>query len=278
MLRVVVIHPLQAETSMPYSIHRSGKQCAGRSGFTLIELLIVVGIIAILIVLGLSVAGKVTGVGKKSATEQTLRTLDTALGAYIQASGGSLPPAFLTDPRPNNNGGKYVQPIIDGRCESTGQMVNSVGFFMFQCKAIPDAAAALKHLDSKYLREYTPDAIGATGWDAQMALPTAFDGWGHPIRYVHPLFKGIIPPSPAAPTMFVPTTSIQPAPPGTTYGIAGIRRNNTNSSAGVSPPDADSDGGLNPATRPYFYSAGPDGDPSTVADNIYITVPRVQKN
>ena len=30
---------------------------------------------------------------------------------------------------------------------------------------------------------------------------------------------------------------------------------------------ADSDGGVCPGGQPYFYSAGPDGDPSTVEDN-----------
>jgi len=35
----------------------------------------------------------------------------------------------------------------------------------------------------------------------------------------------------------------------------------------------DSDGGLTSGNRPYFYSAGPDGDPSTLEDNVYSNAP-----
>jgi hypothetical protein len=159
----------------------------------------------------------------------------------------------------------------------SGLMVNSVGLFMLQCRSVPAAASALKQLDSKIVREYSPDPAGTTGAGSQPSLPTAFDGWGHPIRYVHPMTKGLVvgPQYPTAmtdPTMFVDTDKVlgqQVAP--RSYAMPQIRRNAT-------PPDADSDGGINPGTRPYFYSAGPDGDPSTVDDNVYLTVPRTLKN
>ena len=32
----------------------------------------------------------------------------------------------------------------------------------------------------------------------------------------------------------------------------------------------DSDGGITSGNRPYFYSAGPDGNPATLDDNVYI--------
>ncbi len=38
-------------------------------------------------------------------------------------------------------------------------------------------------------------------------------------------------------------------------------------------PTGDADEGLCPTRRPYFYSAGPDGDPGQRADNIYTTRP-----
>jgi type II secretory pathway pseudopilin PulG len=276
---------------MLHSIHRSRKQCAA---FTLLELLIVIGIITILIVLGLSVGAKVLGTGKVAATTQTLRVLDEALSDFIQATGGN-PPPFIVDPREANNGGKYLQAVIDGRCESTGQIVNSVGFFMFQCRAVPAANAALKHLDPKFIREYTPDSPTPTAlWDNQPSLPTAMDAWGHPIRYVHPFFKGLIPNPPSTYVTLKATAPVgnnemlvPGAGPANQFGMPRVRRSNADTAAG-SVAMLDADGGLNPATRPYFYSTGPDGlagfglDASSQAmdynkDNVYITTPRVQK-
>ena len=285
---------------MPYSIHRSGRPCAGRSAFTLIELLIVIGIITILIVLGLSVAGKVSGTGKAHVTRDTLKVLDTALSSLIQSSGGAIPPPWVIDPRAGNNMSTFVQPIIDGRSGSASpQIVNSVGLFMLQCKSVPSAAAALKSLDSKYVREYTPDTDPANDFTKQWAIPTAFDGWGNPIRYVHPFFKGTIPTPPQTGFVTVKTAAQSPGPgdlilPGaparSACGITSVRRNNLDTTPGGSSPDVlDADGGLNPTSRPYFYSAGPDGkvgfgkdsNGNVIdynADNIYLTVPRVPKS
>jgi len=101
---------------------------------------------------------------------------------------------------------------------------------------------------------------------------------------VHPAFKGFVfgPNYPATvtdPTAFVDTSLVLgPPPPGKLYGITRIRRNNVQTAGATPSNEPDSDGGLTAASRPYFYSAGPDGDPSTVADNIYLTVPRVSKN
>ncbi len=254
---------------MPYSNHRSGRPCTGRSAFTLIELLIVIGIISILIVLGLSVAGKVSNTGRTHVTKETLKVLDSALTALIQSEGSATPPAWVIDPRPTNNMSRVIQPVVDGRCETTNNMVNSVGLFLLQCNSIPSAKAALKGLDSKFIREYTPDDNPGTDFTKQWSIPTVFDAWGNPIRYVHPAFKGTIPVPPAA--GFADVTSLVQTPQAHAFGIARIRRSNV-------APDIDADGGLNAAARPYFYSAGPDGDPSTIEDNIYLTVPRISKN
>jgi hypothetical protein len=104
-----------------------------------------------------------------------------------------------------------------------------------------------------------------------------FDAWGHPLRFVHPAFKGTIygtrgssGNSPDQPTDV--SAVLGNAPPGTQYICAQIRRNKTTDGGGP-----DSDGGIPPTTRPYFYSAGPDGDPSTQDDNIYIAKPKAQR-
>jgi hypothetical protein len=55
--------------------------------------------------------------------------------------------------------------------------------------------------------------------------------------------------------------------PATGYYPAEIRRD---------PAQKDADGGLT-TNRPYFYSAGPDGDPSTIEDNVYTVQPQIQQ-
>jgi len=252
---------------------------AGR-GFTLVELLIVIAIITILIVLSLAVAGKVTGTGKVRSTEQIIRALDQSLNDYI-AEKGSIPPATVIDPRPANTGTtRYIQPVADARSDNSGQIINSVGLYMAQCKGIPSAEAAFKSIDSKFIREYNPEAgASAASYQDQPTLPTVFDAWGKPIRYVHPVFKGLLygpdyanQTDPTQPLDIRDPAFLGPAQPGRPYGIYIIRRNNSQTGGGP-----DSDGGVNPGTRPYFYSCGPDGDPSTVDDNIYITKPQVQR-
>jgi prepilin-type N-terminal cleavage/methylation domain-containing protein len=261
---------------MHYSMNRSGRSCA-RKAFTLVELLVVIGIITILIVLALAVAHRVTGSGKTSATKDTLKNLNLAMTALIQTR-GSNPDAWVVDPRTTNANGREVLPIIDGSNGDTLKPVNSVAYFILQCSTVPAAQEALKSIDSRFLREYSPDDAGATGPGTQPVLPTAFDAWGNPIRYVHPQFKGLIwanVPNPP-PDGYVGTSTILPVPAGKVFGITQIRRNNASTGAGNSVPP-DSDGGINPATQPYFYSSGPDGDPSTIDDNIYLVIPRVQK-
>jgi prepilin-type N-terminal cleavage/methylation domain-containing protein len=258
-------------------------------GFTMVELLIVIAIITILIVLSLSVAHKVTGSGKLRATEQTIRVLDQSLSAYINAEGGN-PPATVIDPRPGNTGtNRRIQPVADARSEQSGEMINSVGLYMAQCKGIPAAEAAFKNIDAKFLREYNPEANAAPGnYQHQPTLPTVFDAWGNPIRYVHPAFKGEIYGNRTAgggtPSDFTAVSDILgTAATNRPYGITSIRRNNVPTSTAP-----DSDGGANPSSRPYFYSCGPDGkvgyevDASGKvtdfnADNVYMTIPGFQR-
>jgi prepilin-type N-terminal cleavage/methylation domain-containing protein len=254
------------------------RPAARRPAFTLIELLVVMGIIAILIVVAVGVAAKVSGSGKARATEQVERVLDTALDAYIQAKGA--PPApWVLDPRSNNTGNQpFVQPVADARNMDSGtEIINSVGLFILQCKEVPAADAALKQLDAKVFHQYNPEnSESPTLLGHQPTLLTAFDGWGNPIRYVHPQFKGLVLQTPNDPTTGVMTTTVLPQPPGKQFAIANIRRN-AGDPNGIAKPD--SDGGLNQSNRPYFYSCGPDGDPSTTDDNIYYpSQPRLQKH
>ena len=259
------------------SIHRS----AGR-GFTLIELLVVIGIVGILVALAITIGAKVTSGGKSAATEQVLRGLDMAL-KNLESDRGGIPAPTVLDPRQsgNNPNNTVVWPIADALWVDAPNgddvMINSCGLFIAQCKGTPSAEGDLRQIDQKFLRTYDPDGGQASDFDSQPELLTAFDGWGNPIRYVHPTFHGIVgqgtgnPPSEMDVATLVPISSPKTYPGGTMK----IRRGSV-SSAGTK--DADSDGGLCPGNRPYFYSCGADGDPSTVEDNIYIARPTVQKN
>lgn len=236
-----------------------------RPGFTLLELLMVIGIISILIIISVAVAHRVTGTGKAEATKQTLRVLDSALNAYIESK-GSPPPPWVVDPRPGNpTNNQYIIPIADAANASDPMTrpINTVGLFILQCREVAEANAAIQGLDNKVLREYDPDGEN-TAWANQPQLMTAVDGWGNPIRYVHPVFKGIVTDSSGSGP--ATTANVFPAPPGKQYGIQQIERTASNS-----------DAGLNLTSRPYFYSCGPDGNPATTDDNIYIETPRFQK-
>jgi prepilin-type N-terminal cleavage/methylation domain-containing protein len=253
------------------TIHRNAR------GFTLIELLVVIGIIGILVALAISIGAKVTSGGKAKATEAVLKNLETAL-TELQSARGGIPPPTVLDPRmvgatPNAT---VVWPVADALAylpSGDTAMINSVGLFIAQCKGTPAAEAAIAKIDARFLRTYDPDGQGAP-FDDQPELLTAMDGWDHPIRYVHPAFHGIVGSGTGNPPTEVDAITVFDPGAGKAYpSNLKIRRG---SKAGSDP--ADSDGGLCPGSRPYFYSCGPDGDPSTTADNIYTTAPTVQKN
>ncbi|MCC6660053.1 MAG: prepilin-type N-terminal cleavage/methylation domain-containing protein [Phycisphaerales bacterium] len=252
---------------------------AGR-GFTLIELLVVIGIIGILAALAISIGAKVTSSGKANATESVLKAMEGALDALISGRGGTPPPTVL-DPRmqgsvPNTT---VVWPVADVRWMdgALNAMVNSGGLFIAQCKGTPGAEAAIRGVDTKFMHTYDPDGGSATDLSSQPELLTAFDGWGRPIRYVHPSFHGIVGGAGNPPVAVDVSTVVAVTLP-KRYPVVNmeVRRGTKESAANKN--DADSDGGLCPGNRPYFYSCGPDGDPSTTEDNMYLTRPTVQKN
>jgi prepilin-type N-terminal cleavage/methylation domain-containing protein len=251
------------------------------AAFTLIELLIVITIIALLVGISVVVGTKVIGTGKQRATEQVLRALDASLTAYI-AEKGDNPPAFVADPRATATPAlkDNLIPVADAvnmTVGSAGTTINSVGLYMLQAKASPSAAAAISTLGStsKFYRELSPDGTN-TNAALQPTLPTITDAWGNPIRYVHPTFKGIITDknySGSDPAGAVSVTTILGPVAGTRkFGIASIRRA-AQSAAAPGGLLKDADGAMPKGDRPYFYSAGPDGDPSTTDDNVYLTQP-----
>lgn len=268
-------------------------------GFTLIELMVVIGVIAVLVALTLVVGGTVVDGGKRRVTEDNIRILDTSLSAFMAATDG-VPKPLVTDPTDPN----VLWPLMDGRDMTNtvagntppgNQMLNSVGLYILQAQGVPQAKAAIDGINAKYLSRMDIDGDGGSG-GPQRELITVLDGWGRPIRFVHPTFDGSLSDaqgtaSPSVSAARPLTDILGPAPTGKSYGIADVRRNSVTTAA---PPLAlaqqygDADGGTCTGTRPYFYSAGPDGqvgvrregfnmtskiEEDFNADNVYTTRP-----
>jgi prepilin-type N-terminal cleavage/methylation domain-containing protein len=282
----------------PTMTQRSGHSTRRPRAFTLIELLIVVGILALLLAISVVVGSRIVGSGKQRVTEGILKALDTSLSEYIHSEGHN-PPALVTDPRDNT----HVIPVADAALPpdpapqtppQAPPTLNSVGLYLLQAKSVPAAESAVQGIDPKYLRTYDPDSQGMNGafaQDKQPALLSAFDGWGNPIRYVHPAYQGAWP-SYGAPSLLAYTSTDRKSgalPPGKTFTFTqqqnGIRRNASSATADVLP---DADGGMVMNNRPYFYSVGPDGHPGYGIDagggkvdfnldNVYLAVPKYQR-
>lgn len=252
-------------------------------GFTIIELLVVITIIAILMSLTLAAGSKVVSVGRERGTQWAMQSLDTSISEYIQ-SNGSIPPATVRDPTPGSN---MRMPIVDGGVglnPANLKPMDSTAWFIYQLQSEGSSALASIHQIDPKLRKtgiantdvkYNEQNTGAR-------TTQILDVWGNPIRYVHPRFGGVHGVgigqadrledvlgvySPGYGTQSVPISvfSRDPAPVNLPNGKRAADYKN------------DSDGGAPPNRRPYFYSAGPDGDPSTTDDNVYTTRPNLPR-
>ncbi|MGV6813454.1 MAG: type II secretion system protein [Phycisphaerales bacterium] len=279
-----------------------------RAGFTLLEILVVISIIALLVGISAMVGTAVINSGKNKSTQGILQSLDEALAAYMDQK-GDIPPALVEVPyaklpsaikaqMPGSVSAFY--PAIDGRgMENLADeltMVNSVALFIQSASVVPASQEVINSISPKYVQNYSADET------VQPFLLTVFDAWGNPIRYVHPKFDGII--ERERRTLADAGEPVNIVNPNKPFFVAGalpedsttrvrmkfVRRNrlvdadfgDAGLSGGTTQPSAlsdydllpDSDGGLTIGNRPYFYSAGPDGNPATLDDNIYTITPQ----
>lgn len=264
-----------------------------RGGFTLVELLVVIGIIIVLVGLTIGVGSSVANSGRQRATEGALQALDQILDTYIQSAGAN-PPAFVRVPEASLPASSLVSggrdgyfPLFDGYSDDDQAPVNTVGLFLLEAKSVPATQGIVAGLDPKFVRLYQArEAADAL----QPELLTVFDAWGNPFRMVHPRFDGVILNSAratgdagdpidlgAANTSYLQGSETVYAGNGQ-IGLERLRRNALKEADFQADRElvGDSDGGVCPSPRPYFYSAGPDGDPSTLDDNVYSTRPRFE--
>lgn len=255
--------------------------------FTLIELLVVIGIIALLIAIVTVVGGRVILGSKATMTQDTIKTMDQVYAAYM-ADSDFRPNPGVPDPR----NARDILPVADARNMSSGddEMINSIGLYIYQMERegqpVQTTIAGLNPRLVTLWAEH-PGAAAVPPSNPRDTLPqlrTIIDPWGRPLRYVHPAFSGPLydatfndaerrgeyndPANVEAPyDVRIALTEVDPA----NLPIEQIRRN-----AGGGSGEPDSDGGLCPNNggRAYFYSAGPDGDPSTIDDNVYVEASR----
>ncbi|MBS0192288.1 MAG: type II secretion system protein [Planctomycetes bacterium] len=270
------------------------------NGFTLVELLVVIAIIAILVSLTLAAGTKVVSVGRERGTQWALQALDNSVSEYIQSSGG-IPSATVKDPLDTSANPRRV-PIVDGLVDDQSaavkgyRMMDSTAWYLHQLEAEGSSAlAAVNQIDPR-LRT---TGIVTTGSGISDSASTGsrttriVDVWGNPIRYVHPRFAGTHTGTTAG--SFEDVTDVLGNTGTYTYKFTKIFRDGKerwkpdpdnagdwlritlDTEKNMASARGASDGGATQNRRPYFYSAGPDGDPSTIEDNVYTIRPEFPK-
>lgn len=258
-----------------------------RHAFTLVELLVVIAIIGILMAISLIVGSQVISGGKARATADTLRVLDSAVSDYVNRVGKIPDSTVRVETDANTGSTNNLFPVFDGSFgDFTVQRpptMNTVGLFLHQVAGTGNASETVATINPKYVRLFDPD--GPSGDHPE--LMTVFDGWGRPIRYVHPSFDGRWPesgrslgqPGSGVDFAIAAQSPIKSDAQRQDLKISVVRRNFLSDEDRENwvptdiDPIGDSDGGICPAQRPYFYSPGEDNDPSTLDDNVYTSQP-----
>lgn len=236
-----------------------------RRAFTLVELLVVISVIAILVSLTLAAGSKVVSVGRERGTQWTLQTLDSMMSDYIQAN-GSIPSPTVRDPV---NTSRQVA-IADGGVGTSAsdlEPFDSTAWLIYQMQSQGASAVSLiDQLDDK-VRKVGFSTVAASAASVTGTRTTRIlDVWGRPIRYVHPRFGGVRGEGVGKVDKFEDILGVNSQNASTpTFLFQSLSRDPKNKK--------DADGGAPIGRRPYFYSAGADGDPSTIDDNIYLTRP-----
>lgn len=268
-------------------------------GFTLIELLVVIAIIAIIASISLLVANRVTEGGRTDQTRNIIRTMDQVLAAYSADQGGGKFPSKYVDETAQKN--EY--PIVDARLDSasvdrTALPEPTVQLFLLASGESASLMSMVNGIDGTFRdadgkrgrivesQNVVSYAFGAAGTTVVRAdgntpakAPLVRDPWGNAIRYVHPRYSGghgdFNTQSAGSWTSQARAKLMVTVKRGGADTSLEFRRSYRpfNPTTATGTPVGDADEGVAAGARPYFYSAGPDGDPGTRDDNVYTDPP-----
>ncbi|MBL8762483.1 MAG: type II secretion system protein [Phycisphaerae bacterium] len=266
-----------------------------RRAFTLIELLVVIGIIGVLVAIGLFVGRAVMGSGKQRATEALVQVADKALEAYYDKKGEGPADRYTYK---NKTGEIFEFAMLDGRDGANSAefdrdkkpAFDSFARFALACKDVPEADAVLRSISDPRQSRNVVVAPGivddpTSGNKVDLRSVEFLDGFGRPLRFVHPAFHGGFgayldqAQKPAKLSNARLNKDVKERRGSTTITTE-FRRSYRPfdpeaMAAGQDPKTAvgDADEGICPSARGYFYSSGLDQDAGTREDNVYSVKP-----